>query len=122
MSELKTESSTVTTIVPGRPICTLVNTLTAKPENGKALLEYLREITEKEVKFCPGFISANFHLNEDNTRIVNYTQWRRIEDLYAMLARFPEHVERCRELADHIEISPVLQVVYCAQAADQPQE
>lgn len=122
MSELKTETTTATTIVPGRSICTMINTLTVKPEKQEELLAYLKQMTEEDVVTSPGFISANFHLSEDGTRVINYAQWRSIEDLRAMLARFPQHVQRCRELAEHLEIRTDLQVAYCAHAPNSTQQ
>jgi quinol monooxygenase YgiN len=120
MSELKTE--TATTIVPGQSICTMINTLTVKPEKQEALLAYLKKMTEEDVVICPGFISANFHLSEDGTRVINYAQWRSIEDLRAMLAKYPEHVRQCQALADNIEIRTDLRVAYCAHASGDTQE
>src|SRR5579884_3320848 len=116
MSELKTEAPTVTTIVPGQPICTMINTLTVKPEKRAELLAYLKKMTEEDVVNCPGFISANFHVSQDGTRIINYAQWRSIDDLRAMLARYPEHVQRCTALAEHLEIRTDLEVAFCAHS------
>jgi quinol monooxygenase YgiN len=120
MSDLKTE--TVATIVPGRSICTMINTLTVKPENQAKLLAYLKKMTEEDVVNCPGFISANFHISEDGTRVINYAQWRSIEDLRVMLARFPEHVKECQALAEKIEIRTDLKVAYSAHAPASVQE
>jgi len=122
MNELKTETATITTIVPGQPICTMINTLTVKPGKQAELLAYLKKMTEEDVVISPGFISANFHVSEDGTRVINYAQWRSIEDLRAMLARHPEHVQRCRELAEQIEIRTDLKVAYCAHAPANTQE
>jgi quinol monooxygenase YgiN len=122
MNELKTEAATVTTIVPGQPICTMINTLTVKPEKQEALLAYLKKMTEEDVVISPGFISANFHVSEDGTRVINYAQWRSIEDLQAMLARHPEHVQECRALAQNIEIRTDLKVAYCAHVSGNTQE
>lgn len=105
---------TVTTIIPQQEICTMINTLTVKPENQQKLMDYLREMTENDVVTAPGFISANFHLSADKTRIINYAQWRSLADLQAMLAQNPQHVQRCQELAEHIEIKTDLTVVYSA--------
>jgi antibiotic biosynthesis monooxygenase (ABM) superfamily enzyme len=122
MSEMKTKTITATTIVPDRPICTMINTLTVKPGKQGELLAYLKKMTEEDVVTCPGFISANFHISEDGTRVINYAQWRGIEDLQAMLARFPEHVSRCQELTENIEIRTDLKVVYCAYASTSTQQ
>ncbi len=122
MNDLKIEATTVTTIVEGQPICTMINTLTVKPGKQAELLAYLRKMTEEDVVFCPGFISANFHISADGTRVINYAQWRSIEDLRAMLARHPEHVEACQALAEKIEIRTDLSVAYCAHAPVHTQE
>jgi hypothetical protein len=113
MSETK-ENTSVTTIVPGQQICTMINTLTVKPEKQQELMDYLRVMTEEAVVPAPGFISANFHLSKDGTQIINYAQWRSIEDLKAMLAQNPHHVKHCEEMAEHIEVRFDLTVVYCA--------
>jgi heme-degrading monooxygenase HmoA len=119
MSETRdSQNASVTTIVSGRPICTMINTLTVKPEKQQELMNYLKEMTQEVVVTAPGFISANFHLSEDGTRIINYAQWRSIEDLRAMLAANPHHVQHCTELAEHIEIRTDLTVVYSAHPHD----
>lgn len=116
------QTEATTTIVPGQTICTMINTLTVKPENQQKLMDYLREMTEKDVIISTGFISANFHISADKTRIINYAQWRSLADLQAMLARNPEHVKRCQELAEHIDIKADLTVVYCAHAHQASEE
>lgn len=121
MSEIKNSGQQTlagTTITPGQTICTMINTLTVKPERQQELMDYLKEMTEEAVVTAPGFISANFHLSKDGTRIVNYAQWRSVEDLQAMLARNPHHVKHCQELSEHIDVKADLTVVYCAYARD----
>lgn len=103
-----------TVISPGQQICTMINTLTVKPENQQQLFEYLKHMTDEVVVRCPGFISANFHLSKDGTTLVNYAQWRSLADLQAMLAQNGHHVKRCQELAESIEAKFDLDVVYCA--------
>jgi len=96
----------------------MINTLTVKPEKQQELMAYLKKMTEEAVVTCPGFISANFHLSQDGTRIINYAQWRSVDDLKAMLVQFPEHVQHCQELAERIDIRTDLQVEYCAYAQE----
>lgn len=108
------ENVTTTTILPNQPICTMINTLTVKPENQQELADYLKQMTDEVVVNCPGFISANFHLSKDGTRIVNYAQWRSLADLQAMLKQNEHHVKRCQELAESIDAKFDLDVVYCA--------
>lgn len=109
-----TQDEAVTSILPHQPICTMINTLTVKPENQHELMNYLQQMTDEVVVHCPGFISANFHLSKDGTRVINYAQWRSLADLQAMLKQNSHHVERCQELAESIDASFDLDVVYCA--------
>jgi aromatase len=112
--EAAPQDTATTTILPAQPICTMINTLTVKPEKQQEVIDYLRLMTEEVVVTAPGFISANFHLSKDGTRIVNYAQWRSVEDLQAMLARSPHHVKRMQELSEQIDIKTDLTVEYCA--------
>lgn len=116
--ETDPQGSPITTIVVGRPVCTMINILTVKPEKQQELMNYLREMTEEVVVTAPGFISANFHLSEDGTKIINYAQWRSVEDLQEMLARNPHHVQRCQELSERIDIKTDLRVVYSVHASE----
>lgn len=53
----------------------------------------------------PGYVSANIHRSLDGTRVVNYAQWRRVEDFEAML-RDPtarEHMGAAQDLAVSVE-------------------
>ena len=103
-----------TVISPDQQLCTMINTLTVKPENQQKLFDYLKQMTDEVVIQCPGFISANFHLSKDGTSLVNYAQWRSPADLQAMLAQNAHHVRRCQELAESIDAKIDLDVVYCA--------
>ncbi len=112
------QNTSATTILPAQPICTMINTLTVKPENQQEVLDYLKQMTEEVVVTAPGFISANFHLSKDGTRVINYAQWRSVDDLQAMLIKNPHHVKHMQEIAEHIDIKTDLTVAYCAQVSD----
>ncbi len=112
--EAAAQSTSVTTIVPNQQICTMINTLVVKPEKQQELFAYLKQITDEVVVNCPGFISANFHLSQDGTRLINYAQWRSVADLQAMLAQRQDFVKRSQELAESIDVRVDLEVVYCA--------
>lgn len=118
--ETASQNPPVTSIVPYQQVCTMVNTLIVKPEKQQELLEYLKQMTEEAVVSFPGFISANFHLSKDGTRIINYAQWRSVDDLQAMLAQNTHHVKRCQELSESIEVRADLDVVYCAYPDNVP--
>ncbi|MEO8070776.1 MAG: antibiotic biosynthesis monooxygenase family protein [Acidobacteriota bacterium] len=72
------------TIAKDLPVITLVNVFTVKPENQQQLARLLVEATEQTMKHLPGFVSANIHKSLDGTKVINYAQWRRLEDFEAM--------------------------------------
>jgi hypothetical protein len=65
----------LTTLDPAAGYITIINTYTAAPEPAEALLDLLIRAAET-VRYVPGFVSANFHINLDRTRVVNYAQWQ----------------------------------------------
>jgi quinol monooxygenase YgiN len=60
-------------------------------------MDLLRETFETFIRHQPGFVSAALHVNDAQTRIANYSQWRRREDFLAML-RSAEMRRRNREI------------------------
>ncbi|GAA4220515.1 quinol monooxygenase YgiN [Sagittula marina] len=68
---------------------TVVTTFETSPGNCQDLLEALEDAYGKFISKQPGFVSAALHVNDAQTRIANYSQWRRREDFLAML-RAPE--------------------------------
>lgn len=86
---------------------TLINTLQVKPERTDDLAELLHHASQVMGK-VPGFVSANLHVSEDKTRVVNYAQWRAKTDLEAMY-RNPEAQSHLKSAADLAEsYDPVL--------------
>jgi quinol monooxygenase YgiN len=63
----------------------LINTFRVAPERAEELMALLERATEETIRFQPGFVSANLHVSADQTRIVNYAQWRSRADFEAML-------------------------------------
>lgn len=97
----------MTTLDPQDDYVTLINTFQVRPERAEALAEYLHHASEVMRKL-PGFVSANLHVSEDRTRVVNYAQWRAKADLEAMY-RNPQaqpHLKKAAELAESFD--PVL--------------
>lgn len=80
---------------------TLINVFTVEPENAKALADLLASATEAVMQHQPGFRSANIHLSEDGTRVVNYAQWDSAEAYKAMFsdATAREHMASAAALA-----------------------
>ncbi len=89
------------TITAHSDCATLINVFTVKPERARELADLLTAATEEVMQHVDGFISANIHLSDDGTRVVNYAQWRDTAAFQTMLqdATAREHMAKCAELA-----------------------
>lgn len=110
-------------IATEQSVITLVNVFTVSPERQQEVIDELVEATGSVMNRLPGYISANIHRSLDGTRVVNYAQWRRVEDFQAMLGdeAATRHRKRAEQLA--LSIEPHLyEVVFTdqAQASAQP--
>ncbi|MTH96865.1 antibiotic biosynthesis monooxygenase [Roseibium sp. RKSG952] len=72
-------------ISAGSDIQTVITTFDLTPGTCWDLLEELKDAYESFIRHQPGFIGAGLHVNDAQTRIANYSQWRRREDFLAML-------------------------------------
>lgn len=91
----------MTQIVQGHEIVTLINVFTVEPQNQQKLIDVLIENFKNAMHTQPGFLSANIHKSLDGTHVVNYVQWRSLEDVEAMQRR-PEvipYIEAAQRLA-----------------------
>ena len=77
---------------------TVITTFEMTPGTCQDLLEELTRAYDELISHQPGLLGAGLHVNDAQTRIVNYSQWRRREDFQAML-RTPEMRERNRKIA-----------------------
>jgi quinol monooxygenase YgiN len=94
-------SNNHTAIRVGDEPVTLINVFDVDPSKQQELLDLLNEGTEKVIRRLPGFVSVNLLTSNDGTRVVNYAQWRSLEDIKATLAD-PEaqnYAKRAAELA-----------------------
>ena len=85
-------------ITPGFDGQTVVTTFETTPGTCTDLLDGLRAAYREFIRHQPGFIAAALHVNDAQTRIANYSQWRRREDFQAML-RSDEMRQRNRHFA-----------------------
>jgi quinol monooxygenase YgiN len=76
---------------------TVLTTFEVTPGTCDDVLDELREAYAKVISKQPGFVAAALHVNDAQTRIANYSQWRRREDFQAML-RTDEMRERNRRI------------------------
>lgn len=93
-----------TTIATDQKVATLINVFEIEPDRQQLLVDLLVEATDAVMRHAPGFVSANIHASLDGARVVNYAQWRTVEDFEAML-RDPvarEHMAAAGALA-HVE-------------------
>jgi quinol monooxygenase YgiN len=76
---------------------TVITTFEMTPGTCQDLLDALTDAYDTFISKQAGFISAGLHVNDSQTRIANYSQWRRREDFQAML-RTAEMRERNRKI------------------------
>jgi quinol monooxygenase YgiN len=86
------------TITKDATIQTVLTTFEVTPGTCQDLLDELTEAYEVCIRHQPGFLAAGLHVNDAQTRIANYSKWRRREDFQAML-RTTEMRTRNRRIA-----------------------
>lgn len=64
---------------------TVITTFETTPGTCQDLLEALQDAYGQFISKQPGFLGAGLHVNDAQTRIANYSQWKRREDFQAML-------------------------------------
>lgn len=75
----------------------IITTFEVTPGTCQDLLDELTAAYAEVISRCEGFIGSALHVNDAQTRIANYSQWRQRGDFQAML-RLPEMRERNRRL------------------------
>ena len=88
----------ITTLDPGAGYVTVINTYVVASDRAEELLDLLVRATAETLRYVPGFVSANFHMNFDRSQVVNYAQWRSREAL-AAARDFPGVAARIGEAA-----------------------
>lgn len=76
---------------------TVITTFEMTPGTCQDLMDLLTSAYRDFISLQPGFIAAGLHVNDAQTRIANYSQWRAREDFQAML-RSDEMRTRNREI------------------------
>lgn len=91
-----------TTITAGADVLTLINVFTCPEVRQNELVEALDRATREIFVHLDGFVSANLHASLDQTRVVNYAQWRSVED-FDRAQQHPEvrkHVDEIMSIAE----------------------
>ena len=73
------------TISDQAAVQTVITTFEMTPGTCQDLLDALEAAYAEFISKQPGFIAAGLHVNDAQTRIANYSQWRRREEFQAML-------------------------------------
>ncbi|SEN68980.1 Quinol monooxygenase YgiN [Paracoccus alcaliphilus] len=76
---------------------TVICTFDVTPGSAHDVLDLLNIAWDEVISRQPGFVSGAIHLNDAQTRIATYSQWRDRRDYQAML-RSPEMRERNRQI------------------------
>jgi len=78
---------------------------TVTRDRQQEVIDELIEAGESVMREQPGYISANIYRGLDGTKVVNYTQWRQVEDFQVMLCdpTATEHRQRAERIAISVE-------------------
>ena len=76
---------------------TVITTFEVTPGSAEDVLDLLTSAWADVISQQPGFVAGAVHLNDAQTRIATYSQWRDRKDYQAML-RTPEMRERNRAI------------------------
>jgi quinol monooxygenase YgiN len=72
-------------IEKGAALQTVITTFEVTPGTCQDLLDHLQDAYASFISKQPGFVAAALHVNDAQTRIANYSQWRERQDFLAML-------------------------------------
>jgi heme-degrading monooxygenase HmoA len=87
------------------PYVVLINMFTVTPERQEELVAALSKSTDETFTKIPGFVSANFHVSLDGTKVVNYAQWES-EQAFVDMQKRPEiqaHMAELTAMAEKVE-------------------
>ena len=97
---------------------TVISTFEMTPGTCADVLEALQDAYDKIIRHQPGFRGVAIHVNDAQTRIATYSNWRAREDFQAML-RTTEMRERNRAIAAMCaRFEPVMYEVAATYAPD----
>ena len=105
-------------IRPGFDGQTVICTFDVTPGSAHDVLDLLTAAYDEEISRSPGYLGGAVHLNDAQTRICTYSQWRTREDYQSML-RSP--AMRVRNRAIHGLVRSFEPVMYEVAAIVAPQ-
>jgi len=66
-------------------VITVIIIFAVEPERQQELVETIAEFAETAVKYQPGFVSSSVHKSLDGVRVMNYAQWKSLEDYHTFI-------------------------------------
>ncbi|QSJ17116.1 antibiotic biosynthesis monooxygenase [Nostoc sp. UHCC 0702] len=73
------------TIAKNNDVITVIIIFAVEPERQQELVETIVNFLETAVKHQPGFVSSSIHKSIDGVRVMNYAQWKTLQDYQAFL-------------------------------------
>lgn len=96
---------------------TVICTFDVTPGSAQDVLDLLTAAYGEVISRQPGYLGGAIHLNDAQTRICTYSQWRQRDDYKAML-RSPQMRERNRAINERVRsFEPVMYEVAAVHAA-----
>jgi hypothetical protein len=89
-------------IAPSDQVLTLLSTFTCADARQGELVAAIEKSINETVSQIDGFISASVHASLDRTRVVNYMQWRSVEDFdqAELQPKVREHLAEIMSIAE----------------------
>mgnify|MGYP001488445176 CR=1 FL=1 len=94
------------TISEHRPIVTVIEVFTVRPERQQALIDVETAAITHMMRLQPGYISVSLHRSFDGTKVTSYVQWQDRESFVAMLS-IPEaqtYIQQAKAIAESFEV------------------
>jgi hypothetical protein len=90
------------TITPGDQILTLINTFTCADARQGELVAAIEKTTAEIFSLVDGLISSSVHASLDRTRVINYMQWRSVQDFdqAELHPKVREHLDTIMTIAE----------------------
>lgn len=98
-------------------LVTVINVFETKSEQQQVLINQWIRFVEEKVIGETGLIGTALHRSIDGTRVVNYAQWRSMEDYERFTKKNREQMEARRPLAEHVDLH-LYEVVYLTERKD----
>lgn len=92
----------------------MINVFTVEPQHQQTWAEQLAYAIDPNMRQEPGYLSTNFHLSLDGTKIINYSQWTSVDEYEAAGAKLQKTVRPTQEFQSLVlQVEPHLyQVEY----------